>query len=345
MKFERRQVEKTIGTILAHNVSDLNGRRVLRKGVLISEQEIATVQDLGREFIYIAELEHGDVSEAEAARRSAELIHGEHIRVVGAATGRTNLLAEKSGVLHVDVARLNAINTLTGVTLATLRDRSVVPERQMLASIKVIPYGLPAGIMAAIEDISEQGPIVELIELPPKRVDMLYLGAAAILDKLEQDFRNPLEVRVRNLGSTVEGIHRLPTDVEDPVSELAAVLKKLPERQIDLLIIAGETAIMDPRDIIPSAIEKAGGFVETVGAPVDPGNLLMIAYLDELPILGAPGCARSLKENVMDWVLPRLLSGERLKRSDITSLGHGGLLEDIRERPFPRSKAGENQDA
>jgi molybdenum cofactor cytidylyltransferase len=345
MKFERRRVEKTFGAILAHNISDQKGRRILRKGTLISEQEIATLRALGRESVYVAELEGGDVGEAEAARSTAELIHGSDIRVVGAATGRSNLLAEKSGVLHVDVHRLDAINALNGVTLATLRDRSVVPERQMLASIKIIPYGLPAEIMAAVEAIAQQGPIIELLELSPKRVEMMFLGAAPILAKLERDFREPLEARLQKLGSTVEGIHRLPTDTDDPVAELAAVLGKLPKRQIDLLIMAGETAIMDRRDIIPSAIEVAGGTVESNGAPVDPGNLLMIAYLGDLPILGAPGCARSPKENVVDWVLPRLLSGERLKRGDITSLGHGGLLEDIKERPFPRSRAGESQDA
>jgi molybdenum cofactor cytidylyltransferase len=108
----------------------------------------------------------------------------------------------------------------------------------------------------------------------------------------------------------------------------------------ELIVLAGETAIMDRYDIAPRAIECAGGEVTCFGAPVDPGNLLMLAYLGDVPILGAPGCARSPKANVIDWVLPRLMSGERLEREDLLVLGHGGLLEDTPLRPAPREKVG-----
>ncbi|MEK6575714.1 MAG: 4-diphosphocytidyl-2C-methyl-D-erythritol kinase, partial [Chloroflexota bacterium] len=105
-----------------------------------------------------------------------------------------------------------------------------------------------------------------------------------------------------------------------------------------LIVLAGETAIMDRRDIAPRAIERAGGEVTCLGAPVDPGNLLMVGYVGNVPVLGAPGCARSRKVNVVDWALPRLLAGDRLTRKDVMALGHGGLLEDIPERPMPRGK-------
>jgi molybdenum cofactor cytidylyltransferase len=107
-------------------------------------------------------------------------------------------------------------------------------------------------------------------------------------------------------------------------------------RGLELIVLAGETAIMDRHDLLPRAVERAGGSVECVGAPVDPGHLLMLAYLDETPVVGAPGCARSRKTNIVDWVLPRLLAGERLTRPDIIALGHGGLLEDVPERPTRR---------
>ena len=104
-----------------------------------------------------------------------------------------------------------------------------------------------------------------------------------------------------------------------------------------MLILAGETAIMDRLDIAPRAIERAGGSIECFGAPVDPGNLLLLAECDGVPVLGAPGCARSPKANIVDLVLPRLLAGDRLTRRDIAAWGHGGLLEDVPERPLPRS--------
>ena len=341
MKFERRPINESLGAILAHNISDDVGSRVLRKGTPISENELHTLSELGRSHVFVAEIEEGDIGEAQAARRTAELLRGKNLRPVGAATGRTNLLSELAGILHIDVNRLGRLNEIPGVTLSTLRDRSVVPERQMVASIKIIPYAIPASSMAEIESITQAGPIVSVLPLGHKRVHLLLLGGAPILDKLEADFKQPLSERVKTLGSEIEQTHKVATDSDDPVLAIAAALQRIAASEIDLLIMAGETAVMDPRDVIPTAVKHAGGYVETTGAPVDPGNLLMIAYLGDLPVLGAPGCARSPKENVVDWVLPRLLSGEHLEKTDITRLGHGGLLEDIKERPFPRANAGE----
>lgn len=345
MKFEKRQIKDVEGAILAHNISDQNGRRILRKGIEIGTNEIRQLKALGLESTYVAILEQDDINEADAARNIAELICGDHIRRVGAATGRTNLLAEIHGVLHIDIDRLTRLNQIQGITAATLQDRSVVPERQMVASIKIIPYAIPEDSLKAVEDLARNGPIVSLKALTPKQVHLMLLGRTTILEKLEDDFKPPLEARVLSLGSKLVAVHRVPTDIEDPVMAIASALEDLSNQDIDLLIMAGETAIMDPRDVIPTAIEEAGGRVLTTGAPVDPGNLLMLAYLDDLPILGAPGCARSPKENVVDWILPRLLSGERLDSSDITSLGHGGLLEDIKERPHPRSNAESDENA
>ncbi|HLO29282.1 MAG TPA: hypothetical protein VK249_09115, partial [Anaerolineales bacterium] len=111
-----------------------------------------------------------------------------------------------------------------------------------------------------------------------------------------------------------------------------------------LILLAGETAIMDAHDIVPRAVMRAGGHVESVGAPVDPGNLLMLAYLDDVPVVGTPGCARSRKTNIIDWILPRLLVGDRLTRRDIIALGHGGLLQDIPERGMPREVKADDTD-
>jgi len=125
-------------------------------------------------------------------------------------------------------------------------------------------------------------------------------------------------------------------DDESDEAALADMLREQVSGGIKMILLAGETAIMDEQDIIPRAIQRAGGHVESVGAPVDPGNLLMVAYIDDVPVVGAPGCARSKKINIVDWILPRLLAGDRLSRRDIVGLGHGGLLENVAERGMPR---------
>ena len=153
----------------------------------------------------------------------------------------------------------------------------------------------------------------------------------------------PLVERVRDLGSDVVEQDYVDVAAEDGEEALSEALERQRGVGVDLILFAGETAIMDRHDITPRAVERAGGRVESVGAPVDPGNLLMLAYLEEVPILGAPGCARSRKTNVVDWVLPRLLAGDRLTREHIIALGAGGLLEDVPERPLPRSRIESSQ--
>lgn len=179
--------------------------------------------------------------------------------------------------------------------------------------------------------------MITVKELAPRRVAVVLSGSPSVRTRVVENFERPLHERVEALGSEIRSVDYVPLEDEGGECDLAEVLRKRVEAGADLILLAGETAIMDRYDIAPRAVERAGGEVTCFGAPVDPGNLLMLAYLKEVPILGAPGCARSPKVNVIDWVLPRLLAGDRLTRQDILGLGHGGLLEDTPLRPMPRN--------
>lgn len=172
--------------------------------------------------------------------------------------------------------------------------------------------------------------------LPEKRVQLILQGSRRVEQNLRRTFIPPIQSRVEALGSVLAGIDFVPFTNQEQSQTLADCLHQAVKAEVDLIIVAGETAIMDQDDLIPNAVRAAGGRVESVGAPVDPGNLLMLAFLDETPIIGAPGCARSPKENVIDWVLPRLLAGEKLRRQDLVEMGAGGLLAEIKERPVLR---------
>jgi molybdenum cofactor cytidylyltransferase len=256
------------------------------------------------------------------------------------------------GLLRVDVERLARINEYNGITLATLTTHSPVHVRQIVATVKIIPYAVPESVVSAVEAIaspvrgapvskeadgaSEGRQIVHIDALSPRSVGMILSGSASIRQRLVSDF-SPLRERIERLGSTVTRTDFVALDDESDEAALADMLNGQLASGVRLILFAGETAIMDTHDIVPRAVERAGGHVESVGAPVDPGNLLMLAYLDEVPVVGAPGCARSKKINIVDWILPRLLAGDRLTRRDIIALGHGGLLQDIPERGMPRN--------
>jgi molybdopterin biosynthesis enzyme len=150
------------------------------------------------------------------------------------------------------------------------------------------------------------------------------------------DFVPALQERIEGLGSELRWVDFVPLEDDTGEIALAETIRDRVAEGAEIILLAGETAIMDRHDIAPRAVERSGGEVASYGAPVDPGNLLMLAFLDEVPILGAPGCVRSPKTNIIDWVLPPLLAGDRLSREDIIQMGHGGLLADISRRPVPR---------
>ncbi len=337
MKFGPVPLAQAAGQILGHNIAGLDGRRVLHKGKPLTPDDLGLLESLGRKSVYVAELAVDDVSEDAAARRIAEVVIGPGLRLSGPASGRANLLAVALGVLRVDVDRLARINQCDGVTLATVASHSTVRARQIAATVKIIPFAVPDAVIREVEKAAtEDGPLLKVDELTMQPVSLILTGSASIREKLALDFA-PLGERVTALGSHVTHTEYIALEDESDEALLAQALARQRAGGARLIILAGETAIMDRHDSVPRAVERAGGCVESIGAPVDPGNLLMIAYLDGIPVLGAPGCARSRKINVIDWVLPRLLVGDRLTRADIVSLGHGGLLEDVPERPMPRS--------
>lgn len=336
MKFGPIPLSEAKGKILGHNIAGASGQRLLRKGKPLTEEDLEKLRILGRSSVYVAEIEPTDVEENRAARRVAEAICGPGLHIIGAASGRANLLADKMGILRIDINRLLQINECKGITLASLPTHSPVQGRQIVATVKIIPYAVPESTVNLVEAIANRSaPVVRVDMLSHQAVGMILSGSTSIHTKLVADFA-PLQDRIEKLGSSVARTDFVALDDESDEAALASMLQHQLADGMKMILLAGETAIMDEHDILPRAVERAGGYVESVGAPVDPGNLLMVAYIGDVPIVGAPGCARSRKTNIVDWILPRLLAGDRLTRKDIVELGHGGLLQEVLERGLPR---------
>ncbi|MCH9651752.1 MAG: molybdopterin-binding protein [Deltaproteobacteria bacterium] len=342
MKFEAVPLEEAEDQILGHNITGGSGRRVLRKGRPLGTDDIAKLRALGRTSVYVARLEQGDLPEDEAAGRISLALAAPGCRLSAARTGRVNFYAEQPGVLRLELGRLVALNSLPGVTLATLPERSGVAAGKMVATLKVIPYALGKEVVETAEEIAARpAPLVTLSPMVLHRVGLILSGAAGAQERIVSSFRNALAPRLSALGATLQEPVFLPLEEEGAEEQLAMAIQGERDRGIEVLLLAGDTAIMDRFDIAPRAVELAGGTVSSFGAPVDPGNLLLVGYLKcGLPVVGAPGCARSPKRNVIDLVLPRILTGECLGPKEIAALGHGGLLEDVPERPAPRSRLG-----
>jgi molybdenum cofactor cytidylyltransferase len=339
MKFGPVPLDQATGRILGHNVTGEAGRRLLRKGRALTAHDIDRLRELGRRLVYVAVPEPGDVDEDAAALRVSRAVVGDGIRLQGPSTGRVNLYATAVGVVRVDVEALERLNQHDGITLATLAAGSAVGEGKMVGTTKILPYAIAESEVLGVESESAGRPaILSVVALPPRRAGLVLAGSRGAEERVVSGFRGGLEPRLHALGSTLDASDYVVLEEESGAEALGSAIERQLRAGIELVLLAGETAIMDRHDIAPRAVELAGGEVVCFGAPVDPGNLLMLGYVGSVPVIGAPGCARSPKRNIVDLVLPRLLVGERLGRRDIVAMGHGGLLEDVPERPMPRSR-------
>lgn len=330
--------QRVLGAVLGHNVYDAQGRRVLRKGTTIDRPTLEALRALGRSSVFAALLEPGDVAEDAAAERIARAVVGPGLRLAGPRTGRVNVHAELRGVVQVEVEQLAELNRCAGVTLATLARHTPVREGRMVGTIKILPYALRPEVVEEAVRVGQAGPILSLSTLAPRRVGLIVTAGVGNVERVAAGFSSALGERLEALGSRLERVDTLTAHQEASVAALAAAIGQQLAAGLELVILAGETAIQDQADLAPRAVEEVGGVVECFGAPVDPGNLMMLGYVGSTPVLGAPGCARSPKRNIVDLLLPRLLLQERLGVGEIVSMGHGGLLEDVPERPLPRSR-------
>lgn len=314
--------EEAVGGVLVHNITDARGHKALKKGHRVIAGDVEKLRALGLTRVAVAFLDAGDVPENEAANRIARAVAGPHLAPSPVGTGRINLLAAAHGVLNVDDTLLTQVNSLEGITVATIPAHTVVAPDKMVATIKTIGLAVPRASLDALEDLTASGTVLELAPLKPLRVALLLTGSVQSRAAVERTFTPAIRGRVEDLGGELISAEYAAHEPD----AIATALSHALGARADLVILAGETSIMDATDVTPEGIRAAGGSVELYGAPVEPGNLLLLAYAGQVPILGAPGCVRSRATNVVDLILPRLFAGEHLSKPDILALANGGLL-------------------
>lgn len=333
MFFGSVPVADSAGAILVH--SQALGRRTLKKGRVLSEDDVAALAQAGIERVVIARLEAGDMPEDEAARRIAEAATGDGVEAQAPFTGRANLYAGVGGVAVIDRERVDRLNLIDeAITVATVPPYSLVAEKQMLATVKIIPFAAPAAAVEWAEAIAREGaPLVRVASLRQRRVGLIMTRLAQTKDSVLDKTARVVGDRLTALGSTLA----FETRCAHEAAAIAQAIGDALAQGADPILIFGASAITDRRDEIPSGIVEAGGEILHFGMPVDPGNLLLLGRHNTVPIIGLPGCARSPKLNGFDWVLQRLLAGLEVSPRDIKLMGAGGLLTEIPSRPQPRS--------
>jgi molybdenum cofactor cytidylyltransferase len=335
MQFGEVPAAQAEGAILVHSLR--LGKTTLKKGRILSAADLTEIAMAEIDEITVVRLEPGDVREDPAADRIAAAVAGKGIAAAPAFTGRANLFAETKGLLVFDRGELDRLNLVDeAVTLGTLPPYAVVEPKQMVATVKIIPFAVPEDAIARCAAIAaETGKLLHVAAFRPLVVGMIQTRLPGLKEPILDKTREVTIGRLEALNCSLALERRCTHKSQELTTEIVAAIG-----DIDMLLIHGASAIVDRRDVIPAAIEAAGGVIDHFGMPVDPGNLLLLGRVQGKPVLGLPGCARSPKINGFDWVLERLVAGLPVGRREIMSMGAGGLLAEIPTRGLRREEAG-----
>lgn len=322
MWFGRLKVGEAEGAILAHTVLHAGG--TIKKGQVISRTLVEELLSAGVESVYAARLDGHDVRENEIAQRLGEKLIGNHASLSQAATGRANIFSDAHGLAILNAERLCELNHLDeSITIATLPLFMPVEQGDRLATIKIIPFAVADTLVdRALEICTDTGPLIEVAPFARKAAGLVLTTTPYTKKRtLDKSYR-VLDQRLGALGTEITWSVVTPHEEE----AVANALKGLREEQLSPILVLGAAAISDRSDVIPAGLARAGGVVEHLGMPVEPGNLLMLGRLGDTPVIGVPSCARSPKLNGFDWVLQRLLADQPVTTTDIMAMGVGGLL-------------------
>ncbi|MEC4590002.1 NTP transferase domain-containing protein [Nitrospirillum amazonense] len=335
MRFGPLPVADAEGAVLAHSLK--TGALRYPKGRRLTAADLADLAAAGVMEVVAVRLDPDDVGEDAAASRVAQAITGPGLALTPATTGRVNVMAEAGGLLLVDAARLNRLNQVDeAVTVATAAAFAPLAPGAMAATIKIIPFAIPEGLATRVEQAARsEVPALRLAPWRGIRAGLVQTRLSGLKAVTQDKTVAVTEARLTQVGGTLVAERRVAHDA----AAVAGALADLSSLNLDLLLVIGASAITDRRDVLPTGIGQAGGEVRHFGMPVDPGNLMLLARLGDVPVLGLPGCARSPRVNGFDWILQRVAAGLEVTPADIMGMGVGGLLTDIPSRPMPRQRA------
>lgn len=333
MKFMK--TEEAVGQILCHDITQIipgvTKDAVFRKGHIIREEDIPVLLSVGKDHIYIWENDERMLHENDAAEILYSMCKNENMRPSDIKEGKIELIAECDGLLKVDSEKLNKINSLGEMMIASRHGNFPVKAGDKLAGMRVVPLVIEKEKMEHAKEVCGEGSIFVLKKFSHKKVGIVTTGNEVYHGRIEDKFTPVLEAKLAEYDTELIG-HRVSDDNPERVTEY---IRELLELGADTILCSGGMSV-DPDDRTPLAIRNTGAEIVTYGAPVLPGAMFMLAYYQvNIPIVGLPGCVMYAKRTVFDLVLPRLMADEILKKEDLDCLGEGGLCLSCPICTFP----------
>ncbi len=322
MRAQTVDVRESIGRILCCTIFRPSGRKLLAKGHILSDEDVRLLETEGLGQVWVTQLEDGEVGEDDAVRLAAAEIGCGALEIRVAAGGRANLFTTENACVLVDDELLKQINCAANIVIATSPNFSFARAGQRVATVKSAPFAVAQSQLEAVINIlRERGPILQARPVRNPSVAILYSDAVAG-DRARTMFESIMVQRLDRFG--VAASFALACMEEE--NAVARSLQHLLHAKPTVILVASTTAPAGPEDVVGRAMTRIGCHIERFLAPVEPGNLFLLGYHEEVPIVSAPGCYRSAKPNVTDLVLPPMLARYRISGFEIACLGHGGLL-------------------
>jgi molybdenum cofactor synthesis domain-containing protein len=328
-------VQQAVGRVLFHDITrivpgEFHGR-AFKKGHIIAPDDIDQLLKLGKDNIYVLNLEEGFIHEDAAALRIAKAALGRGIQMMPPTEGKVRLMTTKAGLLKVNVAALDRINAIKEIVFATSHTNRTVSARKLVGGTRIIPLYTEEDNIIEVENICrEYAPVIEVVPFKRMRVGVVTTGNEVYHQRIEDKFGPVITAKITDLGSSVLRQIVVPDSVPMTVQAIHDLLSE----GADMIVVTGGMSV-DPDDRTPASIRAAGGQEVSYGSPTFPGSMFMLAYIGDIPVVGVPGCAMYNKATVFDLLVPRILAGDRLTKADITGLGHGGLCLGCSDCRFP----------
>lgn len=333
-------VAEAVGTVLCHDITrivpgECKGR-AFKKGHVVTAADIPTLLQLGKEHLYVWTPQPGIVHENEAAIRLAAAARGENLALGEPAEGKINFTAACQGLLRINVPLLERINRLGRIAFATRHGLREVAAGEAVAGVRVIPLMVEEELIARAERLcaAENEPVVSVLPFRRFRVGMIITGSEVFHGRISDGFGPVLRRKFGALGSEIMGQRLTADDLELTRDAITAFVAD----GADMVVLTGGMSV-DPDDRTPAAIRASGARVVSYGAPMFPGAMFLLSYLDgkngPVPVLGLPGCVMYHRASIFDIVVPRLLAGVEVTVDDLAGLGHGGFCASCPECRYP----------
>ncbi|AGB41020.1 molybdopterin biosynthesis enzyme [Halobacteroides halobius DSM 5150] len=339
MGIKKIPVEEAVGRVVAHDMTQIvpekfKGAR-FKKGDLIDNSDISTLKDMGKEHIYVLTLEEGIIHEDDAAYRIAKHVIGKNIALSEVNEGKITLKAQQKGILKVEKDLLLKVNSSNQILITSSHNNMFLQAGDSIAGVRINPLTIEEEKLEKVEDIIRDQSIFKIEPIVNKKVGIVVTGSEVYNGRIKDQFVPTLQKKFQRWGGELLNSIIVP----DEVDQITAALSSLKESGAEILITGGGMSV-DPDDLTPQGIRNTGAQIIKYGIPVLPGNKLMLAYWDDIPILGLPACVIFEKITVFDLVYPRLLTEEHITRNDLIELSYGGYCHHCEICQFPKCSFG-----